>query len=123
MKWKLGTVLSAALLIELMNFSLLAFPIDAGYPPSTPWYIQLIGFQWVFLHLPGLFSLSWFEKMSGCNQLSIVMGCRRVDNIALFVGGYITTALVLLAVTFGSQRFLRWRRKRLAGPAQLANQI
>jgi hypothetical protein len=111
MKLKIGVVLLAALAIELVNFFLLAFPIDVGYPPNTPWYIQVIGLQWVALHLLGLFSLSWFEKIFGCNQLNIVMGCGRVDSVVLFAGGYLTTVLLAFAVTYGFQQILRLRRR------------
>jgi hypothetical protein len=103
----LGIVLLAALAIEAANFLLLAPPIDVGYPPGTAWYIQLIGIEWVVFHAAGLFTVSWFERVVGCNQPNIIMGCRRVDITVLFVGGYLTTALLLLAVTFGFQRFLR----------------
>ena len=63
MKLKLGVVVLAALAIELVNFFLLAFPIDVGDPPGTPWYLQLLGDQWVALHAIGLFSLGWFERV------------------------------------------------------------
>jgi hypothetical protein len=109
MKLKIGIVLLAALPIELVNFFLLAFPIDVGYPPNIPWYIQLIGVQWIALHVLGLFSLSWFEKTFGCHQLNIVMACRRVDTVVLFVGGYLTTVLLAFAVMYGYQQILRLR--------------
>ena len=76
MKLKVTIVLLTALAIELVNWFLLAFPIDVGYPPDTPWYIQLIGIQWVALHGLGLFSLVWFENVAGCHQFNVVMGCR-----------------------------------------------
>ena len=112
MKLKIGIVLLAALAIELVNWFLLAFPIDVGYPPDAPWYIQLSGAQWVLLHLPGLHSLAWFEKVAGCHQFNVVMGCRRVDTVVLFAGGYLTTALLIFAVTYGFQQTLRLYRAR-----------
>jgi hypothetical protein len=111
MRLKIGIALLAALPIELVNFFFLAFPIDVGYPPNTPWYIQLIGLQWVALHLLGLFSLSWFEKTFGCSQLNVVMGCRRVDISVLFAAGYLTTVLLVFAVMYGFQQILRLRLK------------
>jgi hypothetical protein len=39
-------------------------------------------------------SLTWFERLLGCRQLNIVMGCRRVDIAVLFVGGYLTTSFL-----------------------------
>ena len=112
MKLKVGIVLLVALTIELVNFFLLAFPIDVGYPPNTPWYVQLIGLQWVALHRIGLFSLVWFENLAGCRQLNVVMGCRRVDTVVLFAGGYLTTALLIFASTYGIQQILRLVRNR-----------
>jgi hypothetical protein len=111
-KLKIVIVLLAALAIETVNFVFLAPPIDVGYPPNTPWYIQSIGLEWVVLHAMGLFSLDWFERVVSCQQLNIVMGCRRVDTFVLFASGYLTTTLLLSAVSFGVQRFLRWKRKR-----------
>jgi hypothetical protein len=104
MKLKVAIVLFASLLTELVNFFFLAFPIDVGYPPNTPWYIQLIGLQWVALHFLGLSCLSWFEKVFGCRQLNLVMGCRRVDTVVLFAGGYLTTVLLAFTVMYGFQQ-------------------
>jgi hypothetical protein len=121
MKSKLGIVLLAALAIELVNWFLLAFPIDVGYPPDTPWYIQLIGIQWVALHRFGLFSLVWFEKLAGCHQFNVVMGCQRVDTVVLFAGGYLTTALLIFAIMFGFQQALRLLRKRSSRLGQITS--
>jgi len=111
MKLKVGIVLLVALAIELVNWFFFPFPIDVGYPPDTPWYIQLIGLQWLALHFLGLFCLSWFEKVFGCHQLNIVMGCRQVDIVVLFTGGYLTTVLLAFASTYGFQQARRLRRK------------
>jgi hypothetical protein len=44
-------------------------------------------------------------------------------GLAVFLGGgYLSTVLVLLAITFGFSRFLRWTRKWLTGSARLARQ-
>ena len=115
MKWPIKTALLAALAIEAINFWLLAPPIDVGYPPGSPWYINLIGFQWVIVHLPGLRLLDWLERVSGCQQLNIVMGCRRVDIFVLFVSGYLDTALLLIAVIFGFRWIPHLARRYSAG--------
>jgi len=111
MKWQIGMIAMAALLVELVNFFFLTPPIDVGYEPNTPWYIQLIGFQWVALHFLGLYCLSWFETIFRCHQLNVVMGCKQVDVVVLFVGGYLTTALLAFAVTYGFRQVSRLRRK------------
>ena len=71
----------------------------------------------------GLFSLDWFERVVGCQQLNIVMGCRRVDTFVLFASGYLATALLLFAVNFGFQRLLRWKRQRSVKAARLGIQL
>jgi hypothetical protein len=47
---RVGIVLLVALAMEAVNFSYLTPPLDVDYEPGTPWYIQLIGLQWVLLH-------------------------------------------------------------------------
>ena len=111
MKPKIVIVLLAALPIELANLFLLTPPLDVGYPPNTPWYIQLLAFQWAVLHYLGMLSLDWFEKVSGCYQLNIVGGCDRVNMAVLFASGYLTTVLLALTVMYGFQQILRLRRK------------
>jgi hypothetical protein len=114
MKLKMGIALIVSLAIELVNWFVFPFPIDVGYPPDTPWYWQLIGFQWVGLHYIGLYSSDWFEKILGCHQRNgrdVVMGCKRVDIVVFFTGGYLTTLLIVLAVMFGFQQVLRLRRR------------
>jgi hypothetical protein len=107
--------LLAALPTEAVNFWLLPPPIDVGFPPGTPWYINLIGFQWVVLHFPGLLLLDRLERVVGCQQLNIVMGCRRVDVFVLFVSGYVVTALLLIAVILGFRRIPHLVRRYSAG--------
>jgi hypothetical protein len=115
MKWPIRTALLAALAIEAVNFWLLAPPIDVGYPPDTPWYINVLGLQWVILHLPGLRSLDWFERVSGCRQLNLVMGCRRVDTWVLFVSGYLATALLIITLIFAYRWIPRLSDRYFAG--------
>lgn len=114
-------VVLAAFVIESINFFFLFFPLDVGLPPNSPWYIQVIGFQWVVLHFPGLYFLDWFEKIFGCNRLNAVMGCRRVDSVVIFVGGYLATVLLAFAVTYGFQWILRLQRKLATRPVPLAD--
>jgi hypothetical protein len=102
----IGIVLFAAFAIEAANFFLLTPPIDVGYESGTPLYIQLIGFQWAILHIVGLRTMSWFEHVAGCGQGNVVGSCGRVDVTVLFLGGYLSTALLLGAITFGIQRLL-----------------
>lgn len=104
MKSPVKIALLAASVIEAVNFFLLAPPIDVGYPPGTPWYINLIGLQWVILHWPSGLFLNRFERVFGCQQFNIVMGCRWVDIFVFFVIGYLDTALLLIAIILG----LRW---------------
>jgi hypothetical protein len=101
MRSRLAIALLAALAIEAANLRFLAPPIDVGYPPGTPWYVSLIGFQWVILHYPGLISLDWFERAVGCHQNNVVMGCSRTDMVVLFASGYLDTALLFVAMMVG----------------------
>lgn len=112
MKLKMAIVLPVALVIELANWFFLHFPIDVGYPPNTPWFIRLIGVQWISLHSLGFFFLVWFEKIAGCHQDHVVMGCQRVDTLVLFVGGFLNTALLVFVFTFCFEEALRLLQQR-----------
>jgi hypothetical protein len=94
---------------------------DSHIPTTSTAGVYLKTPQWVALHLLGLFSLSWFEKIFRCHQLNIVMGCRRVDTVVLFAGGYLTTVFLALAVTYGFQQILRLRRKLSTRSVRLAD--
>ncbi|MGA7523807.1 MAG: hypothetical protein WBW84_15255 [Acidobacteriaceae bacterium] len=114
MKRKAGIAALVSLAIELVNWFVFPFPIDIGYPPGTPWYWQVIGFQWVALHYIGLRSSDWIEKIAGCHQRNgrdVVMGCRSVDTVWFFMGGYLTTLVVVLIVMFGFRQLFRLRRR------------
>ena len=76
-----------ALLIEALNLRFFAFPIDVGLPDSTPWYGRLLADQWLLLHLPGVVSLGWLDRI----------GLERFDSFVLFVSGYLETVLLLIA--------------------------
>jgi hypothetical protein len=43
MKSSIKIAFLAALPIEALNFWIAPFPIDVGYPPDTPWYLNLRG--------------------------------------------------------------------------------
>jgi hypothetical protein len=103
---KVRIVLIVSLAIEALNFFLLAPPIDVDVPPGTPWFIKLMAIQWVIIHAPGLFTANWWEGVSGCRQVNVLMSCRRVDLTVLFVSGYLTTAFFLILVIFVIRRFL-----------------
>jgi len=49
------------------------------------------------------------------------MGCRRVDTVVLFVGGYFTTVLLAFAVTYGFRQIFCLRRKRSTTSVRLAD--
>ena len=111
---KIGLLAASA--IEAINFQFLAPPIDIGDPPGTPWYISVIGSQWVVLHLPGLLMLDRLERLAGCQQLNIVMGCRRVDIFVLFLSGYLVTASLLIVIILGFRWFPRLARRYSVRP-------
>ncbi len=79
--------LVGALLIEALNLTFFAFPIDVGLPASIPWYTRLLADQWLLLHLPGVVSLGWLDRL----------GMARYDSFVLFVSGYLETVLLLIA--------------------------
>ena len=98
MKPTVAIALLGALAVEAVNFAFLAPPIDVGYSPGTPWFVELIGSQWVILHLPGLLLRDRLERVFGRQQIEIVMGCRQVDVSVLLVSGYLDTALLLFVL-------------------------
>ena len=80
-------VLVGALLIEALNLRFFAFPIDVGLPANIPWYTRLLASQWLLLHLPGVVSLGWLDRL----------GLERFDTFVLFLSGYVETVLLLIA--------------------------
>jgi hypothetical protein len=80
-------VLVGALLIEALNLRFCAFPIDVGLPADAPWYARLLTDQWLLLHLPGVVSLGWLNRL----------GLERFDTFVLFLSGYLETVLLLIA--------------------------
>ena len=94
-------VLAGALLIEALNLRFFAFPIDVGLPASIPWYTRVLAGQWLLLHLPGVVSLGWLDRL----------GLERYDTFVLFVSGYLETVL-LLVVCIGLYQWFREVRMR-----------
>jgi hypothetical protein len=92
--------LVGALLIEALNLRFFAFPIDVGLPASIPWYTRLLADQWLLLHLPGVVSLGWLDRL----------GLARYDSFVLFVSGYLETVLLLIVGIV----FWEWIRDRSA---------
>jgi hypothetical protein len=79
--------LIGALLIEALNLRFCAFPMDVGLAANIPWYTRLLADQWLLLHLPGVVSLGWLDRL----------GLQRFDTFVLFVSGYLETVLLLIA--------------------------
>jgi hypothetical protein len=114
MKKTAGLALLLALPIELVNFYVIGFPLDIGYPDDAPWYIKLLGLEWVLLHYIGLFLMDPFEKLTGCHDGNVVAGCVRVDTAVLLAGGYLATVLVVFALIYAGQQMVRLFRHRAA---------
>lgn len=127
MKWKIGIVLLAALAIEAVNFRFGGLALDPGNFSDMPWYLQLVATEWGLLHAAGfiiLVVIDWFARRGTSGSPGnltvhapgslppIDLSPHRGTAAVLFIGGYITTALLLFAVTWGYQRFLQWKRKR-----------
>jgi hypothetical protein len=76
----------AAIPIEAVNFVFAMFPIDVGFAPDTSWYRKAAGYEWLFLHWPGLWLSSW------------IVGTRFewLEPFLWAAGGYIDTALVII---------------------------
>jgi hypothetical protein len=83
----INLALVGGLLLEAINLRFCAFPIDVGLPANIPWYTRLLADQWLLLHLPGVVSLGWLNRL----------GLERFDSFALFLSGYVETVLLLVA--------------------------
>jgi hypothetical protein len=132
MKKQIQLALFGALPIEALNFCCSGMVLDPGNSPDNmPWYLYVISFEWTIVHGAGLLLLDWIERGFPLHPghpgvLSVVPPGTPMTHpaflvpawmrIAIFVGGgYLTTVLLLFAAIFCVRRFLRWRRKGLAG--------
>jgi hypothetical protein len=137
MKFKIGVVLLAALAIEAVNFRFGGLALDPGNFSDMPWYLQSIGIEWGLLHAGGLIVLDWLERRgaSGSPGTLTVHPPGSLPPIhpsphshwgtatVIFIAGYLSTVLVLFAVTFGVGPFLRWKRNRSIGAAGPPNEF
>jgi len=135
MKWKIGVLLLGALAIETVNFRFGGVALDPGSYWDMPWYLRLIAIEWSLLHALGFINLSVFDWL-GRPGVSGTYGTLTVHKpgslppvnlsphwgtaAVIFIGGYITTTVVLFAITLGVQRFLRWKRKHSVEEVGLA---
>jgi hypothetical protein len=92
-----------AIPLELVNFFIFPFPIDVGLSDNASWFRQVMGFQWVILHWPGLRLLQWLGRI----------GQMRLGTVALIASGYADTALLLIAA-FLAFRGIRRLAQRMA---------
>jgi len=88
-----------AVAIEATNLFFLSFPLE-GYSPDTPWYWKALGYQWLVLHYPGLLLLNHLPETAASFYL------------ALFITGYLDTALLLLGIYWLQRVFITKYRPR-----------
>ena len=93
--------LLAAIPVEAVNFWFAMFPIDVGLPPDAKWYTKALGFQWLFLHWPGL----WLS--SGMDNTRF----ERLEPFLWAASGYVDTVLLILAGIFAFRRVRGLARK------------
>lgn len=53
--------LLTAIPVEAVNFWFAMFPIDVGFAPDTKWYTKAAGYEWLFVHWPGLWLGQWMD--------------------------------------------------------------
>jgi hypothetical protein len=87
--------LAAAIPIEAVNFWVFPFPIDVGLPDDATLLQKTIGAQWLILHWPGMYLADWFEPV----------GSPGYTGFVVFFGGYLSTALLIIAGIFCFQWF------------------
>jgi len=95
---KMGWIFLAALAIELVNFFFLMPPLDVDWPPNMPFWTPVIGVQFLVLHMPGMILLG---------GMGDAFGFRGSVLVELFVSGYLTTVLLIVALTLVFQRLKR----------------
>ena len=98
MKSVIKIALIVAVPIEGISW-LFPFPVDVGYTPDVPWYINLAGGFWLILHLPGLRVVEWFR----CDGNMVFP--------FLLVSGYFVAALLLFGLISGFQALGRLARR------------
>jgi hypothetical protein len=103
MRLRILIALLVAIPIEALNFWVFMPPLDVDTTPGPHWYNTAIAFEWIILHLPALRVSGWLEDM----------GLRGNLLVTLFAGGYLTTALLILAVLTSVHAMRRPARRSL----------
>lgn len=93
-------VLLTAIPVEAVNFWFAMFPIDVGFAADTKWYRKAAGFEWLFLHWPGLWLGHWmdntrFEWLEGF----LWAACGYIDTVILIVSGILLFRLLRRATS------------------------
>ena len=103
-----------AIPIEIANFFMAGFPLDTGFEPADPWHDKVIGYQWLFLHFPGVAMVAWLDD-TGFGKWLVArikwMSLGTLYESIFFLCGYIDTVLLTLAVILA----FRWWVRRLEG--------
>jgi hypothetical protein len=81
--------LVAAIPIEAVNFWVFPFPIDVGLPDNATLLQKMLGAQWLMIHWPSFLLAGWFDQI----------GFSGHANLVLLFGGYLDTALLIIAGT------------------------
>ena len=89
--------------IEGLNL-VFPFPVDVGLETDAGWLEKLWGFQWVFLHWPGLYVSNYFERV----------GFFRLSVFVIFASGYLDTALLIVVCVLAFRWIPRLTGKFLA---------
>ncbi len=84
--------LLAAVPIEVLNLSYATPPLDVDSQVPDNFYAQFLGVEWLVLHLPTLRVLGWVEERTSLRPQSMPV---------LFIGGYLSTALLLILMFLG----------------------
>jgi hypothetical protein len=85
-------LLVAAVPIEVVNLLYATPPLDVDSVVPDNFYAQFLSVEWLVLHLPTLRVLGWVEERTSFRpQFAAV----------LFIGGYLSTALLLILMFLG----------------------
>lgn len=101
MKSPVKMALITAFPLEALNLWVCPFPIDVGYLPNVPWYVNVRGALWVLPHVSGLRLADWLGSRGFPGHF----------NLAMFISGYLNTALFLILVFIGFRWLLELARK------------